>query len=567
MQTDNTQTDATLVPSPDRSGPDSLLQQCLVAQARHQLFSTSTVQPLTVIVAVSGGADSVALLHVLQRLASVWQLTIHVAHVDHNLRPESGDDAHFVAQLAEHWGLPFHSERLASSALTTSSEGIEAAGRQARYRFFTETALTVTPPTQTPLIALAHHADDQAETLLLHLVRGSGLRGLGGMRWVSSRCVGDLWPDAPINRREQPLHLIRPFLGVQRADLLRYLRTENLPWREDSTNADPRYVRNRLRHMVLPTLLAINPKVVQTLTRTVEILQQETDRLATLDREKLVAVLNNPTWSLPKVQAWHGQSRAAQITTAPARLVLALPLLTSLSIAEQRGLLREALVLVTKQALTPDFAQVETLLSALQPPIAASGPHPLFADVAWSVAGATATVPARLSLHQQNALPFAPDHPFLDEQWRKHVDTVALPDEGTLATGDGWVLQVTRLPSQALPPKWRSQLHPWQVYLDADQVDRPVLTTPHPGHVFTPLGMGGQHQTLGDFFTNRKVPITLRSGWPIIVDQTSGKILWVGGYQPSHHARITEGTRWVLGLRWRQEDRKIGRQEESRQCQ
>ena len=201
-QTDATQTNDTLAPSPDRSGPNSLLQQCLAAQARHQLFSTTAEQPRTVIVAVSGGADSVALLHVLQRLAPVWQLTLHVAHVDHNLRPESGDDAHFVAQLVEHWGLPFHSERLASSALTTSSEGIEAAGRQARYRFFTETALTVTPPTQTPLIALAHHADDQAETLLLHLVRGSGLRGLGGMRWVSSRRVGDLWPDARRHDRD-----------------------------------------------------------------------------------------------------------------------------------------------------------------------------------------------------------------------------------------------------------------------------------------------------------------------------------------------------------------------------
>jgi len=541
-----------LLPSLDRADPDPLLQQCQAAQACHQLFSATVERPLTVVVAVSGGADSVALLHVLQRLAPVWHLTLHVVHVNHNLRPESGDDAHFVAQLAERWQVPFHGERLAPSALTTSSEGIEAAGRRARYRFFTEVALTVAPPTQIPIIALAHHADDQAETLLLHLVRGSGLRGLGGMRWVSSRRVGDLWPDAPINRQEQQLQLVRPFLGVQRVALLRYLRTAGLTWREDSTNADPRFVRNRLRHTVLPTLLAINPNVVHTLVRTAEILQQEADRLVTIDRARLVAVLTDPTCSLAEVQAWYGQSRAEQISTAPARLVLALPLLATLSIAEQRGVLREALVLVTKQALTPDFAQVESLLTALQPPVMASGPHPLFADVAWSVAGATMTIPARLSLHQQNALPFAPDHPFLDEQWRKHVGSLPLPAEGAVAIDDGWILQVTR---STLPKDWRSRLHPWQVYLDADQAGQPVLTTPRPGHVFTPLGMGGQHQTLGDFFTNRKVPVTLRSGWPIIVDQSSGEILWVGGYQPNHHARITEGTRWVLGLKWKRDDK------------
>ena len=543
----------TLATSPDRSGSDWLLQQCLAAQAHHQLFRATAEQPLTVIVAVSGGADSVALLHVLQRLAPAWHLTLHVAHVDHNLRPDSGDDAHFVAQLAARRQLPFHRERLASSALMTSSEGIEAAGRRARYRFFTEVALAVTPPTQTPIIALAHHADDQAETLLLHLVRGSGLRGLGGMRWVSSRLAGDLWPDAPINRRKQQLQLVRPFLGVQRADLLRYLRTEDLPWREDSTNADPRFVRNRLRHTVLPALAAINPNVVGTLVRTAEILQQEADRLATVDRDKLVSVLNTPTWSLAELQVWHGQSRAEQIATAPVRLVLDLAVLAELAVAEQRGVLREALVLVTKQAIAPEFAQIETLLAALRPPIMASGTHPLFADVAWSVAGATATFPARLSRHQQNALPFAPDHPFLDESWRKRVGSLALSQEGTIATDDGWVLHVTGLTLQSLPTDWRSRLHSWQAYLDADRAGQPMLTTPQIGHIFAPLGMAGRRQTLGDFFTNRKVPVTLRSGWPIIVDQSSGDILWVGGYQPSHHARITAETQRVLGLMWRRD--------------
>ena len=166
---------------------DLVRQQCQAAQARHHFFRGPTTppadQPQPVVVAVSGGADSVALLHLLHSLASPWQIALQVAHVDHNLRPESAADAHFVAQLAAQWQLPFHLQQLAPTDLAESGEGIEAAGRRARYRFLTEVALTITPPGQIPVIALAHHADDQAETLLLHLCAAAGCGA-----WVG--CVG-----------------------------------------------------------------------------------------------------------------------------------------------------------------------------------------------------------------------------------------------------------------------------------------------------------------------------------------------------------------------------------------
>jgi tRNA(Ile)-lysidine synthase len=115
---------------------------------------------------------------------------------------------------------------------------------------------------------------------------------------------------------------------------------------------------------------------------------------------------------------------------------------------------------------------------------------------------------------------------------------------------DQWSLVVTHTTLQALPATWRSQLDPWQAVLDATQLGQPVLTTPRPGDVFAPLGMDGHHKTLGDFFTDRKVPTALRPGWPIIVDQSSGATLWVCGHQPSHCARITEKTQVVLRLAW-----------------
>ncbi|MCE7988943.1 MAG: tRNA lysidine(34) synthetase TilS [Caldilinea sp. CFX5] len=545
--------------------PDPLVQQCAAAQARHQLFPVTREQAQPVVVAVSGGADSVALLHLLHILAPTWRLRLHVAHLDHSLRPESAADAQFVAALADQWQLPFHHRQLPVGALTAGDEGIEAAGRQARYAFLTEVALQVTPMVQTPIIALAHHADDQAETLLLHLVRGSGLSGLGGMRWRSVRWAGDLWPDAPSAQQQRRLHLVRPFLGAQRADLLRYLQAAGLSWRVDSTNQDQRFVRNRLRHDVLPALAEINGNVAQTLARSAAILQAEADRLEALDQAALLTVLIEPRWSPAVLQMWQEQNRSAQLATAPVRVVLDLTKFGQLSVAAQRGVLRKAFSLVTKQGLIPDFAQIETLLTAVQPPLSTSGPHSLLADVAWTSAGAIDNTPARLSLHPVDALPFAPTHPFLTASWRATAGAQPLPIGAAIRLDDGWTLAVTPLPIAALPPDWRTTGDGWQVYLDADQIGHPVLTTPQPGYSFAPLGMNGRHKTVGDFFTDRKIPVALRPGWPLIVDQQNNEVLWIGGYQPSHRVRITAQTRRVLRLAWIREDRKTEEQKTEEQ--
>ncbi len=527
--------------------PETLLQQCRAAQARHQLFVRLSDRPVTVVVAVSGGVDSVALLHLLHHLTAEWGLTLHIAHLDHNLRPDSAADAAFVAQLAQESNLPFHTQRLPAGLLTSDAdEGLEAAARRARYGFLTQVAVAVTPPDQLPVIALAHHANDQAETLLLHLVRGSGLRGLGGMRWVSPRTVGELWPDAPADQSSRQMQLVRPLLDVTRADLLRYAQTHALTWREDSSNSDQRFARNRLRHTVLPALATLNPNLIDTLTRTAQIVQAEADRLAALDQATLATLLLEP----------QGAAQANNTPTdhAPERVVLDLAALAAHPTATQRGVLRAALAWVATPATNLDFAHSETLLLALHEPWQSSGPHALVANLAWSVAGATATTPARLSLHRQDSLPFAPAHPWLDEKWRATIGKLSLSIPGTTPVdsdvGSDWVLEITCLPSDALPSDWRATLHPWQTVLDADQVATLRLTTPQPGQRFAPLGMGGRHKLLGDFFTDRKTPVSLRPGWPIIVDGATDTVLWVCGAQPGHHARLTAATRTVLRLAW-----------------
>ena len=186
-----------------------------------------------VCVAVSGGADSVALLRLLEALADELGITLLVAHFNHSLRgPESDADVSFVENLANQLGLRFL-QRTENVAAIAQREGwnLEDAGRKLRRHFFEE----IVREGAADQIAVAHTADDQAETLLAHVMRGTGMTGLGGIYPVSDPVV-------------------RPLLGTRRADLREYLHSRNQDWREDSTNADTRRLRARIREKLLPTL-------------------------------------------------------------------------------------------------------------------------------------------------------------------------------------------------------------------------------------------------------------------------------------------------------------------------
>ena len=217
--------------------------------AAHRLWPSQA----RLLVAVSGGADSVALLHALTSLRRTSRLTLHVAHLDHSLRAQSRDDAAFVRQLAERWRIPVTIERRDVEAICArESWSPEDGARRVRYRFLLETARRYSAD----YIALAHTADDQAETVLMRLVRGTGLTGLGAI---------------PIRRRLEHAWIVRPLLEAWRRDILVYLEQKELAYREDATNADPRFVRNRIRHQLLPLLERdYNPNIKSALTQLAE---------------------------------------------------------------------------------------------------------------------------------------------------------------------------------------------------------------------------------------------------------------------------------------------------------
>jgi tRNA(Ile)-lysidine synthase len=227
----------------------------------------------TIVVAVSGGPDSLCLLHLLRRLAPQRQLRLHVAHLDHQLRPESADDAAFVAQIAAAWALPvtLGYEPIATIARSRRM-GIEATARAVRSDFLTATARAV----GADAIALGHTADDQAETVVLRLLRGAGPSGLAAMR-----------PKRPAEAPEAcsnsaPIMLIRPLLETTRAEVESYCAERLLTPRYDSSNESPIFTRNRVRGYIIPLLKTYNPAIIATLGRTARVCAEEDDLLNTL---------------------------------------------------------------------------------------------------------------------------------------------------------------------------------------------------------------------------------------------------------------------------------------------
>lgn len=204
----------------------------------------------SIVCAVSGGADSMALLWAMYLLKDEWQLNLSAVHFNHHLQPEEPDqDEQFVRDFCKGYGIPLY---VGSAHVVAGEKGLEAAARDARYAFF------ATLPGK---IATAHTADDNAETVLMHMVRGTGLKGLGGI--------------APIRG-----NLIRPLLCVTRKDVLAFLAEYSLPHREDSLNGTDLFLRNRIRHHVVPLLKAENPKFAENLSAMALRLRQDEEALA-----------------------------------------------------------------------------------------------------------------------------------------------------------------------------------------------------------------------------------------------------------------------------------------------
>ena len=290
-----------------------LLERVVQTIERHRMFAAGD----RVAVAVSGGADSVCLLHVLLDLAPRWDLALSVLHVNHNLRgEESRGDAAFVGALAAKLGLPL---TLHDLDLSATPGNLEQSARNARLAFFHD-RLARGLSTR---VALGHTRSDQAETVLFRFLRGSGATGLAAIRPVTPRGI------------------VRPLIEIDRPEILAFLRDRGIPWREDATNATLDFARNRIRHQLLPQLAREwNPALAETLAHTADLsLAEEAYWQAEIDR----------------LAGLHFTRRAGAILMSAATLA-ALPL------AAARRLVRHAIYLASDGHTSGDFRHIARVL-------------------------------------------------------------------------------------------------------------------------------------------------------------------------------------------------------------
>ncbi len=487
---------------------DLLAEVCAYIE-RHRLLDRGDA----VVVGVSGGPDSVALLHLLHQLVEPWGLRLHVAHLHHGIRGLDADaDAEYVGALAQRLALPWTLERVSLPDLAREQGlALEEAARRVRYAFLARTARRL----GARRIAVGHNADDQAETVLMHLLRGAGLSGLRGMlpdtplsayRLLSGIDKGEE-PDAPA------LHLIRPLLSTPRSAIEAYCEDEGLSPRFDRSNLDTTFFRNRLRHELLPQLEAVSPQVGDRLRNLAEVVRADYDLLEQIfdtawrallvrEQEQLIAF---------ELAGWRAQP-----------------------LAVQRALVRRAAYRLRRTLRDVSFVHVEDAVAVGQ----------------TGETGAQATLPRRLLLEvgydtldvrEAEAVALPAHRPWLEPGRELPV---TLP--GRTALSDGWALDAVAL-ERWQPGLIASNPNPHVAWLDAAAVGpEPLLRTRREGDRFRPHGMGGVEVRLSDFLINVKVPRRWRDYLPLLV--AGDEILWVVGERLSERACVRPTTERVFRL-------------------
>lgn len=444
-----------------------------------------------VLVAVSGGPDSVALLHLLCGLKGAMGLRLEVAHLQHGIRGEEGrEDALFVANIAQRLALPFHLKEVDLPAMKSQAGkgNIEAMGREERYRFFRVLA----EERDIQKIATAHTRDDQVETLFMWLLRGSGRRGLGGMPPVRVIARDDAILKRPM--------LVRPLIETSREEILDFLSAEGLEYRTDKTNLEPAPLRNWIRLRLLPQVREkFGSGLDERLAHTAEILREEEEILQRLAREGVERV----------VQDGH----------------LMRDCLLQMEKATQRRLLRLWCGAALGGAEGLGFHDLEEALRFI-----AHGPPQGRLSIigGWDLVKRYGTV--RLERRGRNQKPVCYSY--------------ELPRHGELVIPEaGMKVQSTPVPlSPGVAPRDSGEA----IFDLASLPETLTVRNFRHGDRFQPLGMRG-HKKIKDLFIEKKVPLEIRSTLPLFL--AGGEILWIPRYGRSEVAKVGPETREILRIR------------------
>jgi tRNA(Ile)-lysidine synthase len=445
-----------------------------------------------VLVAVSGGADSVALLRLLIELRDELQLHLEVAHLQHGIRGEEArEDARFVAGLADQFGLTFHFKEVSVPEIRAAAGkgNLEALARHERYRFFAEVAHA----RGLQKVAIAHTLDDQAETVLMRFLRGSGLKGIGGMAplQVMNSIGSDSLPSFAV---------IRPLLQVTKAEILNYLAVKHQAYRTDRTNQDTALLRNWVRLELLAKIRErVDGRLAERLGQQAELMRDEDVVLGELARHRL-----------GEISTADGLSRVA---------LLAEP------IAMRRRLLRLWIETARGNLRGMDFVQIDDLLRLIN-----DGPPQgrLAIRGGWEL------------LREYETLKLIRRSVRIERKCYSYNFTLGsslqIPEAGGELQGE-----LVKPPIAELPGNLS------EAVFDAVCLTGPLTVRNfRHGDYFHPLGMTGRKK-IKDLFIDNKVALSVRARLPLLI--LGQEVIWVPGYGRSTIARVSADTKSILRLK------------------
>ena len=447
----------------------------------------------SVLVGVSGGPDSVALLHVLHRLAQPFSLTLGVAHLNHCLRKKDSDrDAEFVGSLAGRFNLPFFLEKKDVRKYQLRHKlSLEEAARKLRYNFFHHTA----KENRFNKIALGHHRDDNAELILMYLIRGSGRLGLTGIPSVRNNII------------------IRPLIHVSRNEIIDFLTTEGFEFVTDLSNQDRRFFRNKIRHQLIPLLEnSYNPEIKRTITRLAAILRTEDEWIETLlessYKESLSVIQEN-------------------------KVVLSIPRVKDIHLAAIRRIIRKAIAHVKSDLKRITFKHVDAVTTLIR-----TGPSYGNLDLPNGIKVKREGDQLIFSTEKNDHQTESSDNRTSSFDYEYIIQK---PDI-LLIKEIGRYIKFSVIDIKEQPDFIRSGQS--VAFFDIEKLSFPmILRNFKPGDRFSPLGMSGS-QKVKNYFINNKISRSERSICPLLI--SDGRIIWIVGHRIDDSVKVVPSTKKLL---------------------
>ena len=448
----------------------------------------------SVLIGVSGGPDSIALTYVLQTLAAEYSLRLAVAHVNHCLRGADSDrDAEFVADMARQLGLPFYMEKKDVFQIQQREKlCLEETGRKVRYRFFDQICAAY----GFNKIAVGHHGNDNAELVLMNLLRGSGSLGLSGI--------------APVRDGR----IIRPLIHLERSEIVDYIAEKRLACVSDASNSDLSFKRNRIRHHLIPELeKSYNPAIVKTINRLGAILRAEDQWIEQLLSSEFSDCIS---------------------VKAPGVVRINLMPFQGLALAARRRIIRRAILAAKKDLRRISLGHIDNVLSLVDK-------SPGTGSLNLPAGIRVVRLATELMLYSGRSGPAAINGGLEDSAAMDYRYTVTAP--GTLNIRQaGAAIKLTEIDAGDLPDF--STVGKNLAFIDMDCLQFPlVVRNRRPGDRFFPLGLNGT-QKVKKFFSANKISGLERQLCPLVL--SGGNIIWVAGHRIDDRVKVVSATRRIL---------------------